>query len=230
MGIVAPGFPADIALELAQIERTSVFVETGTFRGGTSRWAASHFERVHTVERAEALYRDNAKHFDAVPNLVAHLGDSRTVLPRVLAEIGSQPALFWLDGHWSGGVTAGAGDECPLLDEMALLADRGDDLILIDDARFFLSAPPAPHDPACWPTLIDIVHALPDQGGRCFMQIIDDVIFIVPRKLPLVQALIAHARRRPRAWQAAAPAAPFRGRRPGLARRVGRKLKSLLSP
>ena len=230
MGIVAPGFPADIALELAQIENISVFVETGTYRGDTARLAASHFAQVHTIELSENFYRDNAEKFSSVPNIVPHLGDSRAVLPHILSKIGSQPALFWLDGHWSSGVTAGAGDECPLLDELALLGQRDADLILIDDARFFLSAPPAPHDPACWPTLVDIVHALPDQGGRCFMQIIDDVIFIVPRKLPLVQALIAHARRRPRAWQAAAPAAPFKGRRPGLARRVGRKLKSLLSP
>ena len=229
MGVVAPGFPAELAIELARIQATSVFVETGTFRGETARWAASHFARVYTVERAEALYRDNTQKFSTVLNLAAHLGDSRAVLPRILSEIGAQPGLFWLDGHWSCAPTAGSGDECPLLDELALLADRGDDLILIDDARFFLGAPPAPFDPASWPTLLDIVHALPAQGQHSFMQVVDDVIFIVPRKPSLVEVLTAYARRRPQAWREINTTTPGTTPTPSLGQRVRQRLKSLLN-
>ena len=38
----------------------------------------------------------------------------------------------------------------PLLDELQCLSERCSDIILIDDARFFLSAPLPPHDPQQW--------------------------------------------------------------------------------
>ena len=228
MGIVAPGFPASIVLELTRIHPIGFFVETGTFKGETTLWAATHFDHVHTIELSPALFERNTQTFSRVSNITPHLGDSRSKLPVVLDTMGEQPGLFWLDGHWSSGVTAGAEDECPLLDELALLAHRSEDLILIDDARFFLGAPPAPHDPACWPTLADIVHALPRQGGESFVQIIDDVIFVVPRKLALIEALIGYARQRPRAWQAT-PQNGLLKKPDSLGRRVGRKVRSLLA-
>ena len=64
--------------------------------------------------------------------------------------------------------------------ELQSLAGREGDIILIDDARLFLSAPPAPHQASEWPTLTDIVHALDAAKGEVYMQIIDDIIIVVP--------------------------------------------------
>lgn len=52
--------------------------------------------------------------------------------------------VFWLDGHWSGGFTAGEADECPLLGELNSLCARTHDIVLIDDARFLNAAPSTP--------------------------------------------------------------------------------------
>jgi hypothetical protein len=196
MGIVTMGIPQDITIELARLNGSATFVETGTYTGGTTRWASSHFESVHTIERAESLYNKHGPALSQLSGVTPHLGDSRRILPEILRALGDRTAVFWLDGHWSGGETAGAQDECPLLDELACLSSRSEDIILIDDARLFLCAPPAPHDPAQWPTLVEIVTALPASGRSHFVQVVDDVIFAVPRRDALQNCLVEYAQRR----------------------------------
>lgn len=101
-----------------------------------------------------------------------------------------------MDGHWSGGETAGEHDECPLLDELVCLSSRTEDIILIDDARLFLCAPPLPHNPSQWPTICDIVDVLSTSAKKPFIQIVDDVIFITPDEEILKNHLINHTRKR----------------------------------
>lgn len=196
MGIVTCGIPAEIALELARLGNATAFVETGTYLGGTTRWAAQHFASVYTIERAEVLYAQQSGELSKLAGVRPLLGDSRTVLPRVVAGLGGQKAMFWLDGHWSGGHTAGADAECPILDELSALANRDGDIILIDDARLFLCAPPKPHRPSEWPTICDIVDALRAFRSRPCVQIVDDVIFAVPDRDPLKGHLIRYAQQR----------------------------------
>jgi len=196
MGIVTMGVPREITLELAELNGSVAFVETGTYAGATTRWAAGHFGRVDTIERAEIFYDAYAPELRKLAGVTAHLGDSRRLLPEILRDLGDQTTVFWLDGHWSGGQTAGEGDECPLLGELACLSHRYEDIILIDDARLFLCAPPEPLEPAQWPTLPEVLAALPDSGRRHFVQVVDDVIFAVPRDDALKDCLTGYARRR----------------------------------
>jgi len=202
MGLVTLGIPERITVELSRLNRSTVFVETGTYLGGTTRWAATQFDRVHTIEQAEQLYQQHSPGLAAMPNVTTHLGDSRTILPSIVAGLEDCRATFWLDGHYSGGETAGEHDECPLLDELISLGDRRTDIILIDDARLFLTAPPSPHQPSAWPTFADIIRQLPAAAAGRFVQVIDDVIFIVPDKEPLRGHLTRHAQARAdAAWQ-----------------------------
>jgi hypothetical protein len=196
MGLVTAGPPAEIVLQLAKLAGARVFVETGTFQGTTALWASAHFESVVTVERDENLHALHHEALNRLAGVRALLGDTRTVLPSVVAGLGGQRAVFWLDSHWSGEGTAGEGDECPLLDELACLAQRRDDIILIDDARFFLCAPPPPHDPAQWPGIADVVDALSAAGGRPCIQIVDDVVFAVPSPGPLQDCVMRYAQGR----------------------------------
>ena len=47
-------------------------------------------------------------------------------------------AIFWLDGHYSGGITALGNKECPVLEELeTILKSHIQHVILIDDARLF---------------------------------------------------------------------------------------------
>jgi hypothetical protein len=64
------------------------------------------------------------------------LGDSCQVLPHVLHEL-QVPALFWLDAHWSGGVTGRGDTQTPLIEELQLVLAHPVDghVVLVDDAR-----------------------------------------------------------------------------------------------
>jgi len=196
MGIVTQGIPQQIVIDLARLNGSTVFVETGTFQGVTTRWASNYFAIVHTIERAESLYSLHGSELASIKGVTTHLGDSKEILPQIVRDLHGQRAVYWLDGHWSGGETAGKNDECPLLEELACLSNRVEDIILIDDARLFLSAPPLPHDPFQWPTIADIVNVLPVSAGKPYVQIVDDVIFIVPNEDALRNCLVEYARRR----------------------------------
>lgn len=168
-------FPRDRALRLAKAHGSDVFIETGTYRGLTARWAAGHFRRVHTIERSAELYHQVG---DLPKNVMRWHGDSRTIIPRIVVD--ERQAFYWLDAHWDGtGQTSGASDcQCPLLDELSWL--RGDSIILIDDARMFLSTPKPPFNPDAWPTFDQVLDCLP---RGMFVQVEDDIIFAMPREL-----------------------------------------------
>lgn len=69
MGLITAGIPQEISLALAELGTARVFVETGTFRGETTRWASAHFESVHTIERAEALHAEASQALAAFSNV-----------------------------------------------------------------------------------------------------------------------------------------------------------------
>jgi hypothetical protein len=49
-----------------------------------------------------------------------------------------EPALFWLDGHYSGGVTARGESDTPIYAELVhVLGSSHKNVIVIDDARCF---------------------------------------------------------------------------------------------
>jgi hypothetical protein len=175
MGDIRMGPPERLVLALRDALGATSFIETGTFRGATAEWASRHFEVVHSIERAESLYRETSQRLSHIENLSLHLGDTREILPELTTAL-DRPAVLWLDAHWSGGVTSGEGDECPLMDELAI-ADRAasEIAILVDDARYFLSAPPAPHRLDDWPDLAAVVDHL-SKGRERYVAVTEDVI------------------------------------------------------
>lgn len=78
------------------------------------------------------------RRFQKQPHISILQGDSATVLPRLLSEI-DKPCLFWLDAHFSAGVTALAKLETPIHQELRTIFAHPikDHTILIDDARDF---------------------------------------------------------------------------------------------
>lgn len=179
MGDVRMGPPERLVLSLRDALGAETFIETGTFRGATAEWASRHFAAVHSIERAESIYLETRARLGRIDNLSLYLGDTRAILPNLVATLGA-PAVLWLDAHWSGGETSGQGDECPLLDELAIADRSGQNLaVLVDDARYFLSAPPAPHRLDDWPDLTQVVDTLSRRRER-YVCVTEDVIVAVP--------------------------------------------------
>jgi len=176
MGCVRLGAPTELALKLRDELGLKWFVETGTYKCGTTIWAAQNFEHVATIEMHEPRYLKNLPVLEKFENVKAICGDSRTELRKNLPD---EPALLWLDAHWCGNyeISVGSPGECPLMEE--LQAVREFDAVLIDDARLFTGRPERPHDPQQWPTYEQIKAALP---GRYFT-IIEDVIVALPLEL-----------------------------------------------
>ncbi len=110
-------------------------VETGTFTGETVEALRARADRVVSIELEPALHAAALRRFAGAPNVTLLQGDSTALLPSILEQL-TTPALFWLDGHYAGSGTAGAGNS-PLLQEVRTLLARPPrgDVILIDDAR-----------------------------------------------------------------------------------------------
>lgn len=182
MGIVRLGAPRDLCTRLRDKFNVSTFVETGTYKGETSRWAAGEFERVYTTEAYPPYWeKAKARHADC-QNIEFILGDSRTQLKPILDKL-DRPALFWLDAHWMGSLEIGnatPGGECPLREELdALNQSDHNHIILIDDARLFVGRPGAPFDEKQWPTYDEICGLLTARHPRKVF-VFEDVIIAVP--------------------------------------------------
>lgn len=115
------------------------FIETGTHLGDTLAHVAHDISiSCHSIELDQDLYKRAEHRFSNWPNVRIYQGDSGEVLPRILAKLRG-PALFWLDGHYSGGVTAKGGADTPISTELQAILDSGKrgHVVLIDDARCF---------------------------------------------------------------------------------------------
>jgi hypothetical protein len=124
-----------IVADLARAHRPRAFVETGTYRGDTLAVIAPLVDRAISIELDATLASLARRRFSASPSVEILMGDSADVLPGVVASLDG-PALFWLDGHFSGGPTADS--HVPVLAELdAVLASPLDHVILIDDIRLF---------------------------------------------------------------------------------------------
>lgn len=178
MGIVRMGPPEKLTEYLRRYFGLRNFVETGTFRGNTTVWAAERFAHVYTAERSDIIFQSTSQRLAAYANVTFRHCDSRSLVRELVDRL--PPALFWLDAHWCGGDTAGTDDECPVMDELAALAPHLDrHFVMIDDARLFLSPPPPPHKPDQWPSVDQIIRAAAAQYP-IFDTVVDDVILLAP--------------------------------------------------
>jgi len=117
---------------------TRVLVETGTFRGNMIVAQRNHFDRIYSIELDPALHAAARERLRRLRHVTLLQGDSGVELAKVLEELG-QPALFWLDAHWSGGVTARGEIDTPISSELGMVLAhpvRGH-VVLIDDAHEF---------------------------------------------------------------------------------------------
>lgn len=115
-----------------------MLVETGTYRGQTVDGCLGYFDRIWTIELDHALHHAARRRFLPWPHVTVVHGDSVACLPAILAEI-EGPTLFWLDAHYSGGITAQGEIDTPIWTEITTILERvgSTDVILIDDARDF---------------------------------------------------------------------------------------------
>lgn len=172
------------------VSKARIFVETGTLQGSTSRAIAEAFGiQVYTIENSDHYFNLAKKNFAGLSNVEIIKGDSGTELARLLQKI-DEPAVFWLDAHFSGGETARNDDGVTTAingETLALINHHvRNHVILIDDARHF-GAPTHSHYPT-----IDAMKALARMYfRRSTFSVQNDIIRIVPAELAQAKARLS---------------------------------------
>ena len=152
-------------------------VETGTYLGDSAVVLSKIFDRVETIERSRYLWFRAWLRLLRYRNLRVRLGNSAELL-----RPSTEPTLYWLDGHWSGGNTAGQTQQCPLLEELrATSPGAHGDWYLIDDARLFTTHLDPLFDPAQWPSLAQIRDTVESTRSNYEVAVRDDLDLIVVR-------------------------------------------------
>lgn len=109
-------------------------VETGTYYGEMVAAMKNHFDRIYSIECVPALAERATGKFARDEHVRIFCGDSRVVIPEVLALLRG-PALFWLDAGYYGWVGK-QGDQQRLSAELEMILSHPcPHMILLDDAR-----------------------------------------------------------------------------------------------
>ena len=121
--------------------KATVFIETGTFLGGMDFRIRNLFKKIYSIELDEKLCKNAQERFSSLKHITIIQGDSGIVLSEILDKVNTN-VLFWLDGHYSMGITARGDNTTPIEKELLIISkhmiNKGlKHIILIDDARLF---------------------------------------------------------------------------------------------
>lgn len=128
----------ELIKNFAQTFNTQILIETGTYLGDMVQAMRKSFTRIISFELDQTLAAQAQNRFANDNHIEIIQGDSGKLLGELLKRI-NEPCLFWLDGHYSGGITAKGALETPIKNELTAILSHPIDghVILIDDARCF---------------------------------------------------------------------------------------------
>jgi hypothetical protein len=148
----------------------TTFIETGTYLGDMVEAQKKIFRKIYSIELGLTLFDKATKRFKNDKNITIIQGDSGEVLKNVLLEL-NEPAIFWLDGHYSGGITAKGDKNCPIYKELdAISESKGfNHILLIDDARCF-------NGNGDYPTVDQLTEYIKSKNEKYQVHVKDDII------------------------------------------------------
>lgn len=121
----------------------ATWVESGTYLAETTIFLARKGNIVHTIEPEPKLYERARKICKKYPNVHIYNDISENVLPVLLPKLNGD-INFWLDGHYSKGITFQGPSDTPILSELNCISaniEYFDKIsVFIDDVRCFKPA------------------------------------------------------------------------------------------
>ena len=118
----------------------ATWVETGTYLGRTAELLSKNAYFVYTIEPDPKLYASAKNRLDEIPNVKPINGLSEEVLPSLLRSLKGD-VNFWLDGHFSGGLTFQGPIDTPAVEELNSISKTLHKFnrvtVLVDDVRCF---------------------------------------------------------------------------------------------
>jgi hypothetical protein len=130
----------------------------------------TRFKNIISIELGVDLFKNASKRFRNDKNVLIVQGDSGKVLSKILLDI-NEPAIFWLDGHYSAGVTAKGDKECPIFEELSSIfsSKKFNHILLIDDARCFIGK-------GDYPTIEKLTEYIRSKNEKYQVEIKHDII------------------------------------------------------
>ena len=180
-GVDTGGVPINLINSIIDGYNVPYFVETGTAGGESTMIASRNFTKCYTIELV-----DNITPFRDFPINVEFLkGNSGQLINNLINKLTGEYTVFWLDAHYSAPSedspnTPDDYEECPLMDELNAISIHQKAIIVIDDARLFLGAVPAPLDPRKWVSVSDIFKCFSEKFPNHHYTLVDDYIICVP--------------------------------------------------
>jgi len=120
--------------------RDATWVETGTYMGDTTSVLSKVAKMVYSIEPGPTLFSKAEQRFSNTSNVKIMRGLSEDVFPKLLPTIGGD-VCFWLDGHYSAGVTFKGPQDTPILDELTVIGrhitQMSKMVVMVDDVRCF---------------------------------------------------------------------------------------------
>lgn len=121
----------------------STWIETGTYLGETTRFLAKRSRFVYSLEPEAGLFTNAREMFKGNSKVQIIHGSSEAVLPNLLPSINGN-VNFWLDGHYSSGLTFKGPQDTPIAEELSCIAKNlahfNRVCVLIDDIRLFVKS------------------------------------------------------------------------------------------
>lgn len=153
----------------------NVLIETGTYLGEMVYSLRNKFKTIYTIELSMPLFKNAKKHFSEFESINFLQGDSGLVLEEVVNKL-TEPAIFWLDGHYSEGITEKGKSETPILKELqSIFASPYSHVVLIDDARCF-GNPEFPD----YPSIKELKDYINKLNAKSNFEIKNDIIRFLP--------------------------------------------------
>lgn len=182
MGAVHFSLDVNLVRALHSVLSLEKLVETGTFQGDTVARMLDHFGEILSVERSAELCNQARARFRRHAHVHCANESSPPWLSRLRPTLADQSVLYWLDAHWCNAAdTAGQDAQCPLLEELDAIGSLNDaSVVLIDDARLFLSRPSYLHKCEQWPRLQPLLDRLRRLSSRHEIDVVNDVIVFAP--------------------------------------------------
>ena len=153
-----------------------ILVETGTYYGDMVEAMKDVFNQLYSIELSTELYKKAKKRFKGEKHIELICGDSGLELMNLMSKI-DQPTLFWLDGHYSAGVTAKGEKDTPIYEELNHILNSTDKghVIIIDDARCFGADPN-------YPSIKELCDFIKSKRANLDIVIQDDCIRVIPNQ------------------------------------------------
>lgn len=163
----------------------ATWIETGTYRGSTTRYLAKRYPKVISIEPSPIFYNYSSSRLKNFRNIDLVFGSSEDVFENLLKSAGSE-VNFWLDGHYSEGGTHLGNSVTPILSELEMISKNTEAfsrfVIFIDDVRLFQKWPGVETD---YPTLNFLIDWCSINSLRWDIQ---NDIFIITKNFPEIQS------------------------------------------